>query len=109
MVPFVLTLDYFINNNWNVFGKFGGAYVMQESNFSEDVGYKDSKLKKVKPWLNVGGGYEFDFGLYMNLSYGHLFGTTSTNDAGALTDGETKFKIRSVNSVMFTVGYTLPI
>lgn len=106
MVTFLVTADYFINNNWDVFGKFGPAYVMQSVTYWNSP---NIKTNKVRPLISIGGGYTFDNNVYVNASYDHLFGTTSKDDGGLPVDSEGRAKIRTVNTLKLTVGYNFPI
>jgi opacity protein-like surface antigen len=110
MVTLLATADYYVIPSWDVFGKFGPAYVMQTLS-GPDVKSSNNN-KQIRPYISVGTGYTFDNGIYTNIAYDHLFGSTSKEDGIAPASGTPntgKLAIRSVNTVQLDLGYTFPI
>lgn len=103
MVTLLAKADYYVMPSWDVFGKFGPAYVMQTST-TTDV---KNTTNKIRPYIGVGTGYTFDNGIYTNIAYDHLFGSTG-NDDGSFAKGA-KPAIRSVNIVQLSVGYNFAV
>lgn len=107
MVTLLATADYFVTPNWDVIGKFGPAYVWQKVDVNTAgtttlTSVPSSKTNKVAPYLSIGTGYHFDNNVSLSVAYDHLFGSSN----GSLEVA--KPKIRSVNAIQLTVGYTLP-
>jgi OmpA-OmpF porin, OOP family len=106
MATLLATADYFVTPNWDVVGKFGPAYVWQKvdvngtTTLTQNV--QSSKTHKVAPYVSLGTGYHFDNSMSVSVAYSHLFGSSN----GSLEVA--KPKIRSVNSIQLTLGYTLP-
>ena len=106
MMTLLATADYFVTPNWDVVGKFGPAYVWQQVNVNGTTtltqNVQSSKTHKVAPYVSLGTGYHFDNSMSVSIAYDHLFGSSNGNLDVA------KPKIRSVNSIQLTLGYTLP-
>jgi opacity protein-like surface antigen len=106
MMTLLATADYFVTPNWDFVGKFGPAYVWQQVNVNGTTtlyqNVQSSKTHKVAPYLSLGTGYHFDNNVSLSIAYDHLFGSSK----GSLDMA--KPKIRSVNAIQLTVGYTLP-
>ena len=104
MVTLLATADYFVTPNWDVIGKVGPAYVWQSVYMNPINGIQSkSKTHKVRPYVSLGTGYHFDNNMSVSIAYDHLFGA---NKNSSITVA--KPKIRSVNAIQLTVGYTLP-
>jgi outer membrane immunogenic protein len=104
MVTLLASADYFVTPNWDVIGKVGPAYVWQTVSYTNSSSSSVSnKTHKVRPYVSLGTGYHFDNNMSVSVAYDHLFGA---NKNSLITVA--KPKIRSVNAIQLTVGYTLP-
>ena len=97
--------DYYVMPSFDIFAKFGPAYVMQKVDADTDT---VSKANKYRAYVNLGAGYTFDNNIYTNISYGHLFGKTTT-DASKRVDSKGRLYIRSLDTVQLSVGYNFAI
>jgi opacity protein-like surface antigen len=104
MVTLLASADYFVTPNWDVVGKVGPAYVWQTVSYTNSTPSSVSnKTHKVAPYVSLGTGYHFDNSMSVSIAYDHLFGASKSSSITVA-----KPKIRSVNAIQLTVGYTLP-
>jgi outer membrane immunogenic protein len=106
---------YHLNAQWNVFGKAGIAYVNQKATLSGSETVNDvktdlkpvkSNLRKFKPEVQAGIGYDVNKNLGINLTYIHVFGQkleNSINHNGEDVDINTN--TFPVNALMLGVEY----
>jgi outer membrane immunogenic protein len=99
--------QYNFNSNWNIFSKAGVAYVHQKTTTSEDKffnPYTDSK-NKFLPEVAIGGGYEFDNGLGLNLTFSHIFGNNPEQFNSVNMTRDNLNKVASVNMLTLGINY----
>lgn len=105
----LLTTEVYITHNWSLNGKFGPAFVMQQSAYNYNVNGSHKKINAkshgVKPYISVGTTYYIGkFGI--GVSYNHLFGSQSLDNTDINSKDNYKMPIFAQNAIQLTASYT---
>jgi hypothetical protein len=103
----LLTTEVYITHNWSINGKFGPAFVMQQSSYwqGKDLNKINAKSHGVKPYISVGTTYYIGkFGI--GVSYNHLFGSQSLDNSNLKDQPNYKMPIFAQNAIQLTASYT---
>jgi len=102
---------YNITDNFNIFGKFGGAYVMQKFSVNTTINNADTsgynvKNNKLLPEVAAGIGYSFAQNFSVDLTYAHVFGkSVDTGKVFTCEDDNKHVNVASVNTLMLGASY----
>ena len=101
----LLTTEVYITHNWSINGKFGPAFVMQQSAYNNNENKINAKSHGVKPYISVGTAYYIGkFGI--GVSYNHLFGSQSLDNSNLKDQPNYKMPIFAQNAIQLTASYT---